>query len=99
MFTFGMVIALLGTLFGLPEMRQRLDIDLAQQGDLFSILSFGLLLSSLVAGPVLDRFGAKPVLTSAAALATVALLAFALAQRLRRGGAARRCCSAWAAPG
>ncbi len=80
MFTFGMVIALLGTLFGLPEMRQRLDINLAQQGDLFSILSFGLLLSSLVAGPVLDRFGAKPVLTSAAALTTVALLAFALAQ-------------------
>jgi fucose permease len=80
MFTFGMVIALLGALFGLPEMRQRLAIDLAQQGDLFSILSFGMLLSSLVAGPVLDRFGAKPVLLSAAALTTAALLAFGIAR-------------------
>jgi fucose permease len=80
MFTFGMVIALLGALFGLPEMRERLAINLAQQGDLFSILSFGMLLSSLVAGPVLDRFGAKPVLTSAATLTTAALLGFTLAR-------------------
>jgi MFS transporter, FHS family, glucose/mannose:H+ symporter len=79
MSAFGMVIALLGTLFGLPEMRQRLAINLAQQGDLFSILSIGLLVSSLLAGPMLDRFGAKPVLTTASAVATTALLAFALA--------------------
>ena len=43
MFVFGMIIAMLGTLFGLPEMRERLGINLAQQGELFSILSFGML--------------------------------------------------------
>jgi fucose permease len=80
MFTFGMLIALLGTLFGLPEMRQRLGINFAQQGDLFSILSFGMLLSSLMAGPTLDRFGSKPVMLAASAMATAALLLFALAR-------------------
>jgi MFS transporter, FHS family, glucose/mannose:H+ symporter len=88
MFNFGMVIALLGTLFGLPEMRDRLGINLAQQGDLFSILSFGMLLSSLVAGPVLDRFGTRPVLVWAAALTTAALLAFALARGFAAAAAA-----------
>jgi MFS family permease len=88
LFTFGMIIALLGTLFGLPEMRQRLGIDLAQQGDLFSILSVGLLVSSLLAGPMLDRFGAKPVLTAAAALSTAGLLAFALAHGFAAAAAA-----------
>lgn len=90
-FTFGMVIALLGTLFGLPAMRQRLAINLAQQGDLFSILSTGLLVSSLVAGPMLDRFGAKPVLTAASAVTTGALLAFAVAKGFGAAAGAAAC--------
>ncbi len=79
MFVFGMLIAMLGTLFGLPAMRERLGIDLAQQGDLFSVLFIGLLVSTAIVGPTLDRFGCKPVLVSASAMVTVALLAFALA--------------------
>lgn len=79
MFVFGMLIAMLGTLFGLPAMRERLGIDLAQQGDLFSVLFIGLLVSTAIVGPTLDRFGSKPVLVSASAMVTVALLAFALA--------------------
>jgi len=79
MFVFGMLIAMLGTLFGLPAMRERLGIDLAQQGDLFSVLFIGLLVSTTVVGPTLDRIGSKPVLVSASAMVTVALLAFALA--------------------
>lgn len=80
MFTFGMVIALLGALFGLPAMRERLGVNFAQQGDLLAILSIGLLLSSMVAGPLLDRFGSKAVLVAASSMVTGALLAFALAR-------------------
>lgn len=80
MFTFGMIIALLGALFGLPAMRERLGINFAQQGDLFGILSVGLLLSSILTGPTLDRFGSKRVLVAASAMVTAALLDFALAR-------------------
>jgi len=55
-FVFGIVMAVLGTLFGLPEMRQRLKIDLAQQGTVFLLLYVGILLATLVAGPVIDWF-------------------------------------------
>jgi MFS family permease len=61
MFVFGMIIAILGTLFGLPAMRERLGIDLARQGDLFSVLFIGLLASTAVVGPTVDRFGSKVV--------------------------------------
>jgi fucose permease len=88
MTTFGMLIALLGTLFGLPELRMRLGIDLAQQGDLFGILSFGMLVASLVSGPALDRFGVKPVLVSASAMVTSALSAFAVARGFGAASAA-----------
>ncbi len=80
MFVFGMLIALLGTLFGLPAMRERLGIDLAQQGDLFSVLFAGLLAATAVVGPVLDRFGSKPVMVSASAMVTAALAALAAAR-------------------
>ncbi|HEX7487079.1 MAG TPA: MFS transporter [Vicinamibacterales bacterium] len=80
MFVFGMIIAMLGTLFGLPAMRERFGIDLAQQGDLFSVLFIGLLVATAVVGPTLDRFGSKLVLVSASAMVTTALVALALAQ-------------------
>lgn len=80
MCTFGMIIALLGTLFGLPEMRARLGIDLARQGDLFGVLSAGLLFSTIIVGPLLDRFGGRLVLSSAALTVTVGLVVFATAQ-------------------
>jgi MFS family permease len=80
MFVFGMVVAMLGALFGLPEMRQRLGIDLAQQGELFGILFSGLFAATAIVGPTLDRFGWKPVFVSASAMVTIALVAFALAE-------------------
>lgn len=80
MFMFGIVLALLGTLFGLPEMRERLQVNLAQQGDLFFLLYFGILLANLVAGPMIDRAGHRPVLLASSFFVTVALLGFAGAQ-------------------
>ena len=87
-FLFGIVLALLGTLFGLPEVRARLRVNLGQQGDLFLILYFGVFLSSLVAGPLIDRMGNKLVLMVSALLVTAGLGGFAPAQSF---GAAATC--------
>ena len=78
LFVFGAIIALLGTLFGLPEMRARLGIDLAQQGELFSVLFVGLLAATAVSGPVMDRFGHKAVLTGSSVLAAAGLAGFSV---------------------
>jgi MFS family permease len=80
MFVFGMLIALLGTLFGLPEMRARLGIDLARQGDLFGAFFVGLLASTAAAGPILDRVGCQPVLLSASVTVGGSLLLLAVAR-------------------
>lgn len=80
MAVFGMVIAMLGTLFGLPEMRARLGVNLAQQGEIFSLLFVGLMVSTVLAGPMIDRFGSKPVIVSAAAMVTAALAMFTAAR-------------------
>src|SRR5439155_11648867 len=61
-FVFGIVMAVLGTLFGLPEMRARLQIDMAQQGNVFLLLFMGILVSTLVAGPAIDSIGNKIIL-------------------------------------
>jgi fucose permease len=73
MFVFGIVLAILGTIFGLPEMRERLHVDLAQQGNVFLALFSGVFLSTVMVGPVIDSFGNKLVLTSSAMLVTLAL--------------------------
>src|SRR5713101_3378695 len=70
MFVFGIVLALLGTLFGLPETRARLQTDLARQGDLFLLLYLGLAAATLVVGPLIDRIGNKLVLICSALLVT-----------------------------
>jgi FHS family glucose/mannose:H+ symporter-like MFS transporter len=78
-FVFGIVMAVLGTLFGLPEMRQRLKIDLAQQGNVFLLLYVGILLATLVAGPVIDSMGNKVILVASAALVASGMAGFAYA--------------------
>lgn len=80
MFVFGIVLALLGTIFGLPVIRERLGVNLAQQGDIFLALFFGVFLSTILVGPIIDRFGNKPVLVIGAALVAVALVMFSAAQ-------------------
>lgn len=79
MFMFGLVLALLGTLFGLPEMRDRLRLDLGQQGDLFLLLYLGILPANLASGPTIDRFGHRPVLLASSLLVMLALVGFATA--------------------
>jgi MFS transporter, FHS family, glucose/mannose:H+ symporter len=78
-FVFGIVMAVLGTLFGLPEMRARLQITLAQQGNLFFLLYVGIFLATLVAGPAIDVIGNKWILVASAALVAFAMAGFAVA--------------------
>ncbi|HEX4784953.1 MAG TPA: MFS transporter [Candidatus Sulfotelmatobacter sp.] len=85
-FVFGIVMAVLGTLFGMPEMRQRLKIDLAQQGNVFLLLYVGILLATLVAGPVIDSIGNKVILVTSALLVASGMAGFAYAHSF--GGAA-----------
>src|SRR5215469_7883221 len=79
MFVFGIVMAVLGTLFGLPEMRSRLQIDLAQQGNLFFLLYVGIFLSTLLAGPAIDVIGNKLILIVSSVLVAIGMAAFAFA--------------------
>jgi FHS family glucose/mannose:H+ symporter-like MFS transporter len=79
---FGIVLAILGTLFGMPEMRERLHMDLAQQGNLFLLLYLGIFVSSIVAGPLIDNAGNKVTLLGSAVLVTVAMSLFASANTL-----------------
>lgn len=76
-FVFGIVMAVLGTLFGLPEMRERLHMNLAQQGNMFLLLYAGIFLATLVAGPVIDAIGNKVILVTSSALVATGIAGFA----------------------
>src|SRR5437016_14511957 len=79
MFCFGVSLALLGSLFGVPAFRQRLHIDLLQQGAILSLLYVGVLLTTPLVGPVVDRFGNKVVMVVSAVLVTASLGGFVVA--------------------
>src|SRR5438552_5831693 len=79
MFVFGITLAILGALFGLPLMRERIHADRAQQGDIFLMLYFGIFVSTIIVGPIIDSFGNKIVLTFSAALVVAGLLGFSVA--------------------
>src|SRR6185503_12021048 len=50
------------------------------QGDIFLALYGGVLVSTLIAGPAIDAYGNKPVLTACAAIAAMSMFAFASAR-------------------
>lgn len=80
MFLFGISLVLLGTLFGLPTMRERLELTtLVRQGNLQTLLFFGVLVCTIIGGPLIDRFGHKLVLSTSAALVAVSLVGIAYA--------------------
>ena len=72
-------MAVLGTLFGLPDMRTRLQIDLAQQGNLFLLLFSGIFLATLIAGPLIDAIGNKLILVVSSLLVGAGMAGFAYA--------------------
>ncbi|MDT8400967.1 MAG: MFS transporter [Bacteroidales bacterium] len=60
MLSFGIVFISLGSIA--PDLREKLILNEVEAGTLFSILPFGVLLGSLVFGPVIDRFGYRILL-------------------------------------
>jgi len=82
-FVFGIVMAILGTLFGLPEMRGRLGISLAQQGTVILSLYVGIFAASVVAGPGIDAIGNKFILVVSSLLVAGAMGGFVYAHAFR----------------
>ena len=77
MLTFGVVLTTLGSL--LPSIMTRFSIGKAEAGSLFLLMSFGILASSLVFGPLVDRYGYRVILLAAAIMIALGLewIAFA----------------------
>ena len=73
-FVWGSIAGLLGAI--LPGLQQRAGISLDESGAMFVALSSGLVVASLVSGPLIDRTGKKKVLCTAVSLVIGALLAF-----------------------
>jgi fucose permease len=85
---FGIVLAVLGTVFGLPEMRARLGVDLAQEGNLFLLLYLGIFAASLLVGPLIDHLGNKANLFVSSAIVAAAMVSFAAAHSFVAAGVA-----------
>lgn len=66
MLLFGITLTTLGSI--LPEIILRFDISKTDAGSLFSVMNFGILIGSLVFGPIVDRFGYKILLVTCSAL-------------------------------
>jgi MFS transporter, FHS family, glucose/mannose:H+ symporter len=81
-FLFGIVLALLGTLFGLPAFTGALALDVPRQSWLLLTFFTGQLVFTAVAGRIVDRFGSLRVLAAGAALLAIALGLFAWAETL-----------------
>ena len=77
LFTFGVMTSFLGAT--LPELSARLNFDLARGGALFSFLYFPQIPMVFLAGPLIDRFGKKPVLAGGFLLCAAALVGIAYA--------------------
>ena len=75
--TFGIVLTTLGAV--LPSVMERFGIDKASAGGLLFLMTFGVLAGALVFGPVVDRYGYKPILVTATTLIAVALQGVAFA--------------------
>ncbi|MFP4366700.1 MAG: MFS transporter [Bacteroidales bacterium] len=66
MLIFGIVITLIGSV--LPSVIVKFNIELADAGSLFIMMSMGMMIGSLIFGPLVDRYGYKGLLVANAAL-------------------------------
>lgn len=69
-------------------MRARLHVTLAQQGSLILLLYFGIFVSSLVVGPLIDHLGNKVNLLASSLIVAAALVLFADANSFTTASAA-----------
>lgn len=77
-FGFGLVVGFLGPLFPSAKFQRLVGGDSARQGSLAAILYIGFLLATPFVGPIIDRFGNRPVLATSALVSALSLSAFSL---------------------
>ncbi len=80
MLVFGIVLTSLGAI--LPEIITRYGVTKSQAGSLFTLLSLGILVASLIFGPMVDRIGYRMPLALATTLVAVGLLVIALSNSI-----------------
>src|SRR5690348_17704686 len=78
--TFGIVFTTLGAV--LPEVSSRFELGKAAAGSLLTLSTFGVVLGSLVFGPIVDRWGYKEMLVFSTAIIIVGLEGIAFAPSL-----------------
>jgi fucose permease len=76
-FIFGLVLALPGTLFGMPSWTTAVRCDVAAQANLLAVFFLGQLICSAAAGDLVDRFGADRVLVAGTTILVFAFLLLA----------------------
>lgn len=88
MLVFGVVLTSLGAV--LPEIMDRFGVTKAAAGSLFTLLSFGILVGSLVFGPWVDRAGYRVPLAAGIAIVAIGLelLAYGASLAALRAGVA-----------
>lgn len=77
MLVFGIVMAVLGSV--LPSVIAKFDISMVNAGSLFLLMSLGMLVGSLLFGPVVDRYGYKGLMVVCATLIFAGIEGIALA--------------------
>lgn len=77
MLVFGIVMAVLGAV--LPSVIEKYEISMVNAGSLFLLMSFGMMIGSLVFGPVVDRYGYKGLMVVCAFLIFAGIEGIALA--------------------
>lgn len=77
MLLFGITMTTLGSI--LPQVIVKFGVDKANAGSLFSLMSFGILIGSVVFGPIVDRYSYKAMLSICAFLVLAGLEGIAYA--------------------
>jgi MFS transporter, FHS family, glucose/mannose:H+ symporter len=77
MLIFGIVMAVLGAV--LPSVIEKFEIDKIDAGSLFLLMTFGMLVGSMVFGPIVDRYGFKGLLVICAVIITIGIQGIAFA--------------------
>ncbi len=77
MLIFGIVMAVLGAV--LPSIIMKFEIDKIDAGSLFLLMTFGMLVGSMVFGPIVDRYGFKGLLILCAAIIAIGIQGIAFA--------------------